>query len=96
MYIVPAPFPWVQYLTKYTKYTYLLVMSSSWNFSAWAEPSYGGSEPSRGTLILKLKPSWQYVYQISQFCSYNMILVNFMINLNLLAQNLFLELNNMI
>ena len=53
--------------------------------------------PSRGTLILELKPSWQYVYQISQFCSYNMILINFMIiYLNLLAQKVFLELNNMI
>jgi hypothetical protein len=36
-----------------------------------------------------------YVYQISQFCTYNMILINFMIiYLNLLEQNVFLELNN--
>ena len=55
------------------------------------------AEPSWGTLILELKPSWQYVYQISQFCPYNMILINFMIiYLNLFAQKVFLELNNMI
>jgi hypothetical protein len=35
---------------------YLLVMSSSWNFPAWAEPSYEGSEPSRAGALQF--PSW--------------------------------------
>ena len=72
-------------------------MSSSWNFPSWAKPNWKGSEPSWGISIFELKPSWQYVYQISQFCSYNMIIINFMIiYLNLLAQKVFLELNNII
>ena len=37
-----------------------VVMSSSWNFPARASPSYEGSEPSWGTLIFELKPSWQF------------------------------------
>jgi hypothetical protein len=42
-------------------------MSPSWNFPARAEPSYEGSEPSRaepswGTLISELKPSWKKIF----------------------------------
>ena len=37
-----------------------LEMSSSWNFPARASPSYEGSEPSRGTSIFELKPSWNF------------------------------------
>ena len=37
-----------QQLTNFrSKWRYLLVMSSSWNFPAWAKPSYEGSDPSR-------------------------------------------------
>ena len=72
-------------------YTYLLEMSSSWNFPARASPSYEGSEPSWGTSIFELKPSWQYwqyvcqkIANSSQFCFCTMILINFMpIYLNL-------------
>ena len=38
-------------------YTYLVEMSSSWNFLARASSSYEDSEPSWGTLIFELKPS---------------------------------------
>ena len=38
----------------------LLEMSSSLNFSARASPSYEGSEPSWGTSISELKPSWNF------------------------------------
>ena len=41
------------------------MMSSSWNFPTWAEPSYEGSEPSWGTLIFELKPSWHYWQYVS-------------------------------
>ena len=37
-----------QQLTNFrSKWRYLLVMSSSWNFPAWASQSYEGSEPSQ-------------------------------------------------
>ena len=51
-----------------------------------AEPSSKVSEPSWGISILKMKPSWNradnmYIKynQIPQFCSCNMILINFMV-----------------
>jgi hypothetical protein len=34
-------------LTHPRAHTYLMEMSSSWNFPAWAEPSYEGFKPSR-------------------------------------------------
>ena len=37
---------------------YEVVMSPSRKFPARAEPSYEGAEPSWGTLISELKPSW--------------------------------------
>ena len=53
-------------------------MSPSWTFPARAEPSYGSSDPSRGTSIFELKPSWQkykvliknYI-KILTFCLYH-------------------------
>ena len=37
-----------------------VVRGSSWNFPARASSSYECSEPSLGTLIFELKPSWQF------------------------------------
>ena len=55
---------------------------------SWAELKKFQAEPSWGSSICELKPSWHNIYleavvknynQISQFCSHNMILINFMI-----------------
>ena len=43
-------------------------------FPVWSKPSYEGSEPSWGTSIFELKPSWQYwqnvLQKIANFYSY--------------------------
>ena len=50
-------------------YIHSLVMSLSWNFPSWAEPSWKVSEPRRaklGTSIFELKPSWTF-FDIGDF-----------------------------
>ena len=47
---------------------YLLVMSPSWNFPAWAEPSYKGSEPSRAWA--SQFPSWKRAGDFYRFIAF--------------------------
>ena len=44
-------------------------MSPSRNFPARAEPSYEGAEPSWGTLISELKPSWVFFDTYMRSCN---------------------------
>ena len=43
------------------EYVFSLVMSSSWNFPAQAEPSYESSEPSWGTSIFWNRADNMYI-----------------------------------
>ena len=81
-------------------------MSSSWKIPAQASPSYEDSEPAElGHFNFRAEteltfPIFLQFFKLQsnyQLCYNNMILINFMIiHLNLLAQKVFLELNNLI
>ena len=78
---------------------YIVVMSPSWIFPSRAEPSYEVSEPSWGTLISELKPSWQCQQNIailfSQFFS-QVFIIRFCLHIyqfrdHLLANKVFFD-----